>query len=193
VIDLGRLPYKTLRAGTRLYRIHRRAFGPWYFDGSGDGRFDPVATRDRGACYWAEDPHGAWVEVFRTRMLLTPDDVDDRRLSVLTLRGSLRVPDLTSRRALTAGVTAALTAGAEYGPAHELADALQGREEGVRWRLRHDLEQQLIGIALFGQEGAASPSARRALPPTRSTRITGRLINDARREFGYEILTPPVS
>jgi hypothetical protein len=191
VIELGRLPHKTLRAGTRLYRIHRRAFGPWYFDGSGDGRFDPVGTPDRGACYWAEEPLGAWVEVFRTRMILTPDDVDERRLSVLTLRDALRVPDLSSRKALMAGVTAALTAGAEYGPAHELADALQGREDGVRWRLRYDLEQQLIGIALFGQEGAASASARRALPPTRSTRIPATLINDARREFGYEILTAP--
>src|SRR5918992_5010989 len=145
-VDAARLPRKTLKAGMNLYRIHRTSRAPWFFDGSGRGRFDPSGTPGRGACYWAEDPLGAWVEVFRTRMILTQDDIEARRLSVLTLNDGLRISDLTSRQALAAGVTTALTSGADYGPAHELADAVQGIEAGLCWRLRHDLEQQLIGI-----------------------------------------------
>ena len=192
MIDVGRLPHRVLRAGTKLYRIHRRAHGAWYFDGSGAGRFDPSGTPGRGACYWAEDPLGAWVEVFRTRMILTQDDIEARRLSVLTLNDGLRISDLTSRQALAAGVTTALTSGADYGPAHELADAVQGIEAGLCWRLRHDLEQQLIGIALFGDEGVPRRSARRLLPRSRSTAIPTKLVDEARHVFGYEVLTTPL-
>ena len=204
-----------MKAGTQLYRIHRSSNGPWYFDGSGDGRLDPAGTPGRGACYWAEDPLGAWVEVFRTRMILTPDDVSERRLTELTLDADKRLPDLTTRQALRAGVTAAVTAGADYTDSLALADSLQGvrgwsgrREEpgasrlpdqpqgvqeGIRWRLRHDREQVLIGVALFGDEGAATRRRRKHLPPSRTRPIPISLVNRAANGYCYEVLVPPAS
>jgi hypothetical protein len=193
VIDVARLPRTTLKAGTRLYRIHRKTHGPWYFDGSGDGRFDPVETPGRGSCYWAEEPLGAWVEVFRTRKVLTPDDLSERRLTELTLETEMRLLDLTKRPALPAGVTAAVTAGADYSESHALADALEGVDKGIRWRLRHDLEQLLVGVALFDAEGAATRRGRKDLPPTRTRPIPVSLITAATQAFGYEVLPPPAN
>jgi hypothetical protein len=132
-----------------MYRIHRAVSDAWFFS-SGAGRFDPVGVAGRGASYWAEDALGAWVETFRTRMLLPERELDDRRLSVATLQVDVVVCDLTVRRALVAGVTVALTAGGDYSAAQSLADGLQGECPAVRWRLRHDLRQRLIGIAWFG-------------------------------------------
>jgi len=83
-IGPGRLPRRTLRAGTCLYRIHRAVNSPWFFS-SGSVRFDPAGVDGRGASYWAADGLGAWVETFRTRMLLAEREIVERRLSVATL------------------------------------------------------------------------------------------------------------
>lgn len=190
-IDIRRLPRRTVKAGAQLYRIHRAVHGPWFFDGSGDGRFDPVNSAGRGACYWSESPLGAWVEVFRTRMLLGPDDLTERRLSIATLASDQVVRDLASRRALAAGVTTALTAGADYGPSHALSEDLQGVAAGVRWRVRHDLAQELTGIAWFGPAGSANPSTLASLPPTETNDVPEHLVAEARRLFGYEVLPLP--
>lgn len=192
-VDVARLPGKTLRAGTLLYRIHRADSRPWLFDDSGNGRFDPTGTPGRGACYWAEDPLGAWVEVFRTRMLLAEGELGARALSVATLHDDLVVRDLTVRRALHAGVTAALTSGGDYTDAHALADALQGQQPAVRWRLRYDLRQKLIGIAWFGDVGPATRAALGKLPGTETRDVPDDLADRACRIFGYAVLPDPPS
>ena len=192
-VDAARLPRKTLKAGTNLYRIHRTSRAPWFFDGSGRGRFDPSGTPGRGACYWAEDPLGAWVEVFRTRMLLPEGEIRARSLAVATLEQDVRVCDLTVRRALRAGVTMALTAGADYADANALADAVQGQHPAVRWRLRHDLRQKLVGIAWFGDTGPVGHATLAGLPATDSNDISDDLAADACRIFGYPVLPDPPS
>jgi RES domain len=187
-IDLKRLPRRTLEAGTTLYRIHRRENGPWFFDHTGNGRFDPTGTPGRGACYWAEQPLGAWVEVFRTRMLLPEDELDARSISETTLAQDITVCDLTDRRALVAGVTVALTAGSDYADSQALADALQASVLGVRWRLRHDLAQRLMGIAWFGQAGPAASSTLAKLPATVTSDIPRDLARRACSSFGYKVM-----
>jgi hypothetical protein len=188
-IDSGRLPRRTLRAGTRLYRIHRAVNEPWFFS-SGSGRFDPVGVTGRGASYWAEDTLGAWVETFRTRMLLPEREIVERRLSVATLGEDVVVCDLTVRRALTAGVTVALTAGADYSVAQALAGRLRGKYVAVRWRLRHDLRQRLIAIAWFG-DAQPDRSMRGSLPLTETLEIPEELLSEACRTFGYQVLPDP--
>lgn len=190
-IDAGRLPRRRLKAGTTLYRIHRAANSAWYFDSSQSGRFNPTGTPGRGTCYWAEDPLGAWAEVFRTVMALTPDDVNARVLSTITLRRELDVGDLAVKRALAAGVTVALTAGADLGPAQALADDLQPLRHGVRYRIRHDLSGALTAIGWFGDAGAPTGSALAALPRAKSAPIGDDLIDEAQREFGYIIVPAP--
>jgi hypothetical protein len=109
-VDPDKLPECRLDAGTKLYRLHRQATGtPWYFASGGEGRFDPIGVKGVGICYWAENPLGAWVEVFRTKTTLTQAEVDERRLATLTLTDEVTVIDLTRRKGLGAGVTAALT------------------------------------------------------------------------------------
>ena len=75
------------------------------------GRFDPIGAHARGACYWAEDPLGAWVKVFRTVMTIVEDDLARYALSVLTIDEPIEVADLSDRRGLAAGATAAVGAG----------------------------------------------------------------------------------
>jgi hypothetical protein len=187
----ARLPRRTLRAGTRLYRIHRAAGDPWFFS-CGPGRFDPVGIPGRGASYWAQDALGAWVETFRTRMLLPEREIAERRLSIATLREELVVCDLTVRRALSAGVTVALTAGGDYSASQALANRLHGEYAAVRWRVRHDLRQRLIGVACFGDTEPGA-TTRAALPATATSEIPDELISTVCRLFRYQILPNPPS
>ncbi len=183
-----RLPHRTLPAGTELFRIHRTAQGPWFFDASGSGRFDPVAATGRGASYWALDPLGAWIEVFRARMLLTDEDISDRRLTVATLEHPLVVVDLAVARALKSGITAAMTGGADYTAAQQLASQLQETERGVRWRLRHDVRGKSLGLVLFGPAGSLAPPG---LDTAKPAALSPELVKHATSVFGYEILPDP--
>ncbi|HET8755852.1 MAG TPA: hypothetical protein VFM58_07575 [Solirubrobacteraceae bacterium] len=97
---------------------------------------------------------------------------------------------MTQRRALRAGVTAALTAGFGYDEAHDLAASLQGVAEAMRWRVRHDLAQDLVGVALFGEEGVPAPDALKRLPSV-ATEPPAPLAAEACHELGYEILPDP--
>lgn len=185
-VAIARLPVAELKAGQNLYRIHRSSNGPWFFSGSGGGRFDPP-TPDRGACYLSTSKLGAWVETFRSAMIIEEADVNSRSMVTVELDTAYRCADLTHRRALAAGVTGAMSSGADYGPSHSLADDLQGELDGVLWRVRHDLEQQLVGVALFGPEGEQDASR---WPPAESGPIDPDLIRQAEDEFGYRV-TPP--
>lgn len=191
-LDVTRLPRKNLKAGTRLYRIHRAHLGPWFFAGSDQGRFNPTGTLGRGACYWAEKPLGAWIESFRTLMTWTRDDVAARALSTVALTDDLVVLDLTVARALAAGVTVAITGGSDYGPPQALADAVQGSSDAIRYRVSHDLGAKHVGIAWFGDVGPASGANLVALPAASTTEIPDDVIDDAQRRFGYVVLPAPV-
>lgn len=189
--DVAKLPRRTLRAGARLHRIHRADRAPWYFSNSGTGRFDPIDTPGRGACYWAEAPLGAWVESFRTVRTITPDDLARRSLSTIELAVDLTVRDLTVKRALNAGITMALTGGSDYAPAQRLATRLQGQSDGVRYRVRHDLSARYKAIAWFGDAGVANRRALEHLPLPVTTELPRHLIEDAERLFGYRVLPVP--
>lgn len=180
--DVSRLPTRTLTPGTTLQRIHRATNDPWYFDSSDRGRFNPVGRSGWGACYWAESQLGAFVEVFRTRLRLVESDISDRVLTTLTVADSMEVADLTTRMGLAAGVAADLVHGADYGPAQHLASQIVGRHGGVQWRVRHDLEQALVGVALFGRPGHV-PNDKLLTQP-----LPEALQEDASRNFGYEVL-----
>jgi hypothetical protein len=187
-VDYSALPRHVLPPGTRLYRIHRAHLEPWFFSSSGNGRFDPVLRPGRGACYWSEDPLGAWVEAFRTTMTIAEDDLQARALTTVELDQEVSLVDLTERRALSAGVTAAMTAGAGYTAPQELASNVDNTDDGIRWRVRHDLEQQLVAVALLGPAGS-QPSAN--WPPIETTPVPDSLVHAARSEFGYKVSPTP--
>ena len=187
-LDLRRFPRRSLRGDRAIYRIHRASTSGWWFSADGSGRFDPVGT-GHGACYFAEAPLGAWVEVFRRQMQLRDVAVSERALLTVTLRRDARLADLTSRRALGFGITASLGADPDYCASQAFAiDALKAGCGGIRYLARHDPAQKLYGIALFGAAGASQgPIEAHAL----SGPIPDELVDQARARFGYRIVPRP--
>lgn len=182
-------PRRTLRGDRTIHRIHRSAGNPWWFSSTGEGRFDPVGT-GMGACYLAEAPLGAWVEVFRKRQLLAEAEIAQRSLLAVALKRDLRLADITSRRALSFGITASLGADERYENSQAFAvQALQDGFDGVYYLLRHDPAQKLHGLALFAQAGAPDPEDPRW--PAGSWAIPDALISDAQHLFGYRVLPIP--
>jgi hypothetical protein len=157
----------------------------WYFSANGDGRFDPTGSYGRGTCYLAEDPLGAWIETFRTVTTVAEPDVLGREMGTVELDRPLVLADLTVRSALSAGVTAALSNSERYDESQALADRLQNRVDGVRWRLRHDPKQELLGVALFGPAGGQPDDD---WPPARNQPLDQALIREAEDNFGYRIV-----
>jgi hypothetical protein len=189
-VSLSGFPRRTLRGDRIVYRIHRAATGPWWFSADGSGRFDPVGT-DLGACYLAERPLGAWVEVFRKQMLLAEGDVRERALLAVALGRDLRLADLTSRRALGFGVTASIGADERYEHSQAFAvEATRAGFDGIRYLLRHDPAQRLYGIALFSGAGAPAGAAG-DWPQLDDSPIPDELIAEAHRRFGYRVLPTP--
>lgn len=181
-------PYRTLRGDREIYRIHRRVNCPWWFSEDGSGRFDPVGT-GVGACYLAESPLGAWVEVFRTPTTIAESSIRIRALQTVALGADLRLADLTSRRALQFGVTASVGAEASYSESQAFArDAVASGFSGIRYLVRHDPAQQLYGLALFAPAGTAEIER---WPVGDITEIPTALIEEARRQFGYTLLPSP--
>lgn len=189
-MNLKGFPRRTLRGDRTLYRIHRVSRGPWWFSSDGAGRFDPVGT-GMGACYLAELALGAWVEVFRKRMLLAEDDVLERALLSVELGRDLRLADVTSRRALSFGVTASMGADEQYDDSQAFAvEAVRTGFDGVRYLVRHDPAQQFYGIALFAPAGAPGNSDP-AWPSDDDGPLPDELVAEAGRRFGYRVLPRP--
>ncbi len=187
-VDLEALPVATLRAGARLWRIHHKDNKCWFFS-RGQGRFDPLQRDGLGACYWGRSDLAAWVEKLRTRRMLDEDDLDPLRLARIELDRDLSIVDLTDRRALGAGLTAAIASGPgyDYGPPQELASRLAGRVEGILYHCRHDMRQRLKTLAWLGPAGS-HPERH---PQPRSTALPAGLSRRAERQFGYVILPRP--
>jgi hypothetical protein len=182
-VNLRGFPRRTLRGDRASYRIHKAAQGPWWFSGDGSGRFDPVGS-GHGACYLTERPLGAWIEVFRKRMLLAEEEIAARALFAVQLGRDLRLADVTSRRALQFGVTASVGAGESYAAGHELAAAACAAGfDGIRYLVRHDPAQKLYGYALFGPAGDWPAGTGAPIPDA--------LVDEARRRFHYRVLPTP--
>jgi RES domain len=189
-VTLDRFPRRTLRGDRTIHRIHRTANGPWWFSSDGTGRFDPVGTA-KGACYMAERPLGAWIEVFRKRMLVSLGEVAGRSLFSVELGRDLRLANLTSRRALEFGVTASLGANEDYDRSQAFAvAAVAAGFDGIRYLVRHDPAQRLYGLALFGSAGAPDP-VDPLWPAGRDGELPAELVSHAEATFGYRVLPPP--
>jgi hypothetical protein len=182
-------PRRTLRGDREIYRVHRADHGPWWFSSDGSGRFDPADT-GMGACYLAERPLGAWVEVFRKAMVIAEPDFRGRALLSVCLGRDLKLADLTSRRALRFGVTASLGTNEDYSDSQAFAaDAIAAGFDGVRYLVRHDPAQALHGIALFAEAGAATDPG--LWPSGDDGEIPNALVTEAERVFHYRVLPFP--
>jgi hypothetical protein len=168
-----------------LHRIHRRDKGPWWFSHDGSGRFD-LCSPTNGTCYLALDDLGAFIEVFRRPKIISPKEIADRLHleAILAGRPPLQLANTTTRAAHPFGVTAAIGASQEYPKTQEWAEAFWGHGfDGVLYRVSHDPEQTLLGVALFGLAGDQSDRY-----PGGSHPLTDELLYRAQNEFHYEIV-----
>ncbi len=180
----------TLPARTVVHRISSARYPVLRFSNERGGRFNPTVDH-LGACYFATEPLGAFVEVMR-HQLVTQADLDQRVLTTGRLRKSRNVFDATARSARfgpLADVTAALSAG-PHDDARAVATDLAERFDGIRYRVRHDPRQELISLALFGPTDETD--IRTVLDDPRSTPIPADLVETAVIEFGYlSVFKPP--
>jgi hypothetical protein len=145
--------------GASLWRIHGSSFGPWFFRNDGLFRFDLTGRPGWGTCYFAEAPLGAFVETlqgFRT-VPLPRRELAARRLFQYHVKHALVFADVTGNDAARFGLDASIAGSSpgDYDASQRFAsDAFDEGFSGVRYRVRHDLRQTSIGIALFGPQGA---------------------------------------
>ena len=178
---LATFPKRQLTPATPLFRIHLHDRGPWWFSHSTSGRFDLPSPR--GTCYLAEDPLGAFVEIFRTIPAIPDIEVAARRLSTLHVQHPVILADCAARRARAFGITAAIHSGQDYELTQAWAAALAAAGfGGVRYLVSHDPAQRYVGVALFGPAGAA------AWPVASTAPIEADLILQARRRFGIRVV-----
>jgi hypothetical protein len=181
---LSGFPAFQLRPSRRLARIHRRAQNPWWFKADGSGRFD--LEPERGTCYLAEEPLGAFVEAFCDSRVVHASTVGDRALATLRAPTRLRLADCTVEEARRFRITLEIGASDDYELCRRWAEALAGEGyAGIRYRLRHDPSGALLGIALFGAAGEADWAVEA------SSSIPDDVIREAEERFGI-IVVPGV-
>jgi RES domain-containing protein len=178
--DLGGFPTYMLEPSQQLARVHRRRFGAWWFNSDGRMRFD--LEPPRGTCYLAEEPLGAFVEVFRDPRVIPAAEVQARALAGLSVLERSKLADCTDARSRAFGITLEIDAVPDYAMTQRWARAFaDSRYDGIRYRLRHDPAGALVGVALFGDAGGAE------LPAT-SVPIPEELIEEAWRRFRVQVV-----
>jgi hypothetical protein len=180
--DLPELP--STKLGTEaLWRIHAADVSPWFFDAGPEGRFN---LADKGTCYLAEEPIGAFVEKFgrllRSGGVIPEPLVDTQRLSRLR-PPRVSVVDLTDPKVLgLIGLTAEIHATTDYGLTQGWASALrEAGYAGIRYKARHDPRGQLVSIALFGSDKPPRSAAK-------TTTVPVELIHEASATFAIAVL-----
>lgn len=154
-------PVRRLGTRQRLFRITKNyrngssATG-WFFsssDGGQPGRYD--LPRPNGSCYFADDPAGAWLEVFRRQQVVPRQDITVRCLVTAARTGDvLALADLTSPTAVKSGVTLDLSAGSDYTQTQVAALAAYRQKcMGIIGWIRHDPARRYRNFALFGRMG----------------------------------------
>lgn len=147
-----------VRPRRRLWRAGRSVHAnPWWFDGSGAGRFDPVGT-GQGSCYLGTDRLAGLLEVLGPEMSGGAVHVDDLTARSVYPLDPAHLPapiaDLAHRRAAGYGVTNELSTMTPYRCPQLWATALlETGFRGLRYRTRFDPGPGARGLAVFGPTG----------------------------------------
>jgi hypothetical protein len=153
--SLDGFPAHDLPAGSLVFRTHRQADGPWFFDDGPEGRFNLPAGSGEGTCYLAADPVGAFLEVFWRMRVVSDADVRVRAQFTAELSGALRLADLTAKAVGRFGINAEIHTTPDYLLHRAWAEALRSAGfDGLRYLTRSDPGMRQVGYALFGPAGA---------------------------------------
>lgn len=184
--DLGDFPVYHLQDTRALARIHRADRQACFYSSDGSGRFD-LAT-PLGTCYFGDDPLASLVEVFREAAVVAETLIMTKALSLLRPRSEGRLADVAHPRSRRFGVTGEIHTTTDYDMTQAWAGALhRAGFDGIRYRVRHDPAQDLVGIALFGSAGVHDD----ALVTVERSPIPASLIAEAWDRFGIVVLPAP--
>ncbi|MDW5594228.1 RES family NAD+ phosphorylase [Conexibacter stalactiti] len=155
---MNNFPQHVVDHGSLLYRIHHAANGAWFFRADGLFRFDLTDRPGHGTCYFAESPLGAFVETLQSfRSISLPRaEIAGRRLFAVKADFALVLADVTDNAAGRYGIDASVGASSASDYAHSQALATRAFDAGfagIRYHVRNDLSQRLVGVALFGPTG----------------------------------------
>lgn len=182
--DLSGFPSFPLVAAKRVYRIFHRDHLPWWFSSDGSGRFD--LTVPSGTCYLAEEPLGAFVEVFRDTNVIDEADVTERLLATVVLPDVTQpLADCTLSAARGFGVTGAIHTTDDYDVTQTWARAFaRAGFSGIRYFGAHDPSQNVVSVAYFGRAGEQNY-------PVLIEPIDGTIVTAAYQRFGLLVLPAP--
>ena len=137
-----------------------------------------------GTCYFADQPEGCFLEVFKDFSAGVPKtEIQIRHLARVELERSLSIADCTSEKARAWGITAEIHSSPDYTRTQAWATAFaRSGFDGICYYLRHDPAQHLLGIALFGPAG--SPSG---FPSATSEPIGTGLLQAVENLFGIQV------
>ena len=181
--DLRDFPVYHLRPTQTVARIHRADRQACFYSSDGSGRFDLAPPL--GTCYFGDDPLASFVEVFREAAVVAESLVMAKELSLLRPRDEGQLADVTHPRSRRYGITGEIHTTTDYEVTQAWAAAFQRAGfDGVRYRVRHDPAQDLVGLALFGPTGLHDDSL---VTVTRS-RIPASLVIAAWDHFGVMVL-----
>jgi hypothetical protein len=151
--DLRRRRLPVVRLTGPWVRIHRVEHDPLFFGTTGGNRFDDPLRRF-GVLYAAEEPAGAFIEVFGFGVVGGINTVRESEALILAFTSievarPMRLVDLTGPGLARIGATNELTAG-PHSTAQQWSWALWGhpsRPDGLLYRARYD--PSCLSIALF--------------------------------------------
>jgi hypothetical protein len=175
-------PRHRLRAGTLLYRVHRRSNEAPFFGDDGLSRFDIVES-GVGVCYLGLRDETAFLEVFGRQRPITTQQVAERRVTELALWGDVTLADLTNKQVVGRfGLTLEVSAGGDYAGPQAWSRALYAAGfGGLLYKARHAPDAELDSVALFGK-----PGVDHSLMVENEVRAIGRdLLDRMRLNYGF--------
>lgn len=164
---LERFPRFALKSSRKLFRVHKKVNGPWWFSSDGTRRFD--LTGSKGTCYLADAAAAALREALGESLVkagvIDFAELDPRVVSVLMVESPLSLADTTSPTAANHGITKEISI-VSYAVPQAWAKAWAGEGmDGVRYAGRFSTAHKDRWYALFGPAGASSALADPAPQP----------------------------
>ncbi|MGH9073619.1 MAG: RES family NAD+ phosphorylase [Acidimicrobiales bacterium] len=186
--DLEGFPVHRVGPDQVLARIHRSDRYAAFYSSDGSGRFD--LSPPQGTCYLREEPLASFVEVFREARVVAEALVATKALTLLRVREVVTLADVAHPRSRQFGVTGEIHTTTAYEATHAWATAFdRANFGGVRYRVRHDPAQDLIGVALFGMAGEGMNKSQ--LASVETSPIPTGLVAAAEQRFGIVVLPTP--
>jgi hypothetical protein len=185
--DFDRKRLHVVRRSGPWQRMHPEEYSALYFGKDRKNRFDDPKS-EYGVLYVAEDEFGAFVETFLRNPKLTlvaRDELVKRRLSEIEASADLSLVDLTGKGLQRAGVTGDIST-APHEETWALSRAIHehpSRPDGIRYRLKHDLER--IGIAIFDRVELArlGVTSRGSLVDPSNAALLGKILDEYDKDY----------